>query len=518
VVTRGTSRSLTWGQILRIAADVIMIQFALLSAIAARFLWFVAFERAPMNVDIGEQLRHDLTSYLDSAWPLTIISISVAYLSGFYTYGRAYQGRYKALIVFQAVSQSYLLFAFMSYFARGELGISRTALVLAWFFTVVLLVASRIWSQVWHQVVHSERSGEQEHTGDGRNVLVIGGAGYIGSALLPKLLDRGYRVRVLDLLVYGTEPIESVIDHPNLEVVQGDFRHVDKVVEAMHGIDSVVHLGAIVGDPACDLDEQLTVEVNLTATRMIAQVAKGWGANRFIFASTCSVYGAGDEVLDERSQLNPISLYGRTKLVAEKVLRRMADENFSPTIVRFSTIYGLSGRTRFDLVVNLLAAKAKTESKITVFGGDQWRPFVHVDDAAKAVQMILDAPRELVGNEVFNVGSDEQNYKIAEIGELVAQYVPTAELMVSEDATDLRNYRVSFAKIRQTLDYHPEWTVESGIQQVLEAIAAGHVQDYRDARYSNVKFLREAAGDRLTATRDDLAHELATETSRASGG
>ncbi len=500
-------------------ADAIMIQFALLSAIAVRFLWFVAFERVPLNVDVGAQLRHDLTTYLESAWPLTIICLSVFYLSGFYTYGRAYQGKYKALIVFQAVTQSYLIFAFLSYFGRGSLSISRTALVLAWLFSVALLVASRLWSQLWHRMVHREREALRvQPSGEGRHVLVIGGAGYIGSALLPKLLDRGYHVRVLDLLVYGTDPIAHVIDHPNLEVVQGDFRHVDKVVESMHGIDSVVHLGAIVGDPACDLNEDLTVEVNLTATRMIAQVAKGWGAKRFVFASTCSVYGAGDEVLDERSQLNPVSLYGRTKLVAEKVLRRLADDTFSPTIVRFATIYGLSGRTRFDLVVNLLAAKAKTEGKITVFGGEQWRPFVHVDDAAHAVQMILDAPREVVGNQVFNVGSDEQNYKIREIGELVSQYVPTAELIVSDEATDLRNYRVSFAKIRHVLDFHPQWTVEQGIQQVLEAIASGQVKDYRDAIYSNVKFLREAAGDRLTPTKDDLVKELALESARHTTG
>jgi len=497
-------------------ADAVMIQFALLAAIAVRFLWFVAIESVPLNLDVGEQLRHDLTTYLDSAWPLTIISLSIFYLSGFYTYGRAYQGKYKALIVTQAVSQSYLVFAFFSYFGRGSLGISRTALVLAWFFSVALLVTSRIWSHVWRQLVHSEHESRGLlHTGEGRNVLVIGGAGYIGSALLPKLLDEGYHVRVLDLLVYGTEPIEHVMNHPNLEVLHGDFRQVNQVVEAMHGIDSVVHLGAIVGDPACDLDEELTVEVNLTATRMIAEVAKGLGARRFIFASTCSVYGAGDEILDERSQLNPVSLYGRTKLVAERVLRRLADGNFSPTVVRFATIYGLSGRTRFDLVVNLLAAKAKTEGLITVFGGEQWRPFVHVDDAAHAVQMILDAPREAVGNQVFNVGSDEQNYKIAEVGELIAQYVPSAELIVNDEATDLRNYRVSFAKIHHQLGFAPAWTVEGGIQQVLEAIATGHVQDYREAKYSNVKFLRDAGGSsRLTHTKDDLSRELAIEAAK----
>ena len=157
-----------------------------------------------------------------------------------------------------------------------------------------------------------------------RRVLVIGGGGYIGSALLPKLLDAGYHVRLLDLLLYSTEPIQDVLSHPDLEVIQADFRQVDRVVEAMQDVDAVIHLGAIVGDPACALDEELTIEVNLMATRMIAEVAKGSGINRFIFASTCSVYGASDELLDEYSALNPVSLYARSKIASEQVLKNLA--------------------------------------------------------------------------------------------------------------------------------------------------------------------------------------------------
>ena len=231
----------------------------------------------------------------------------------------------------------------------------------------------------------------------GRHILVIGGAGYIGSALLPKLLDKGYRVRLLDLLLFDTDPISAILGHPNLEIVQGDFRHVGKIVEAMQGVDSVVHLGAIVGDPACELDRELTTEVNLSATRMVAEVAKLCGIERFVFASTCSVYGACDELLDERSTTKPVSHYGNTKLAAERVLREMADQRFAPTVLRFATIYGLSGRTRFDLVVNLLTAKAKIDGRITVNGGNQWRPFVHVDDAALAVARVLEVPTRIGG-------------------------------------------------------------------------------------------------------------------------
>jgi nucleoside-diphosphate-sugar epimerase len=339
-----------------------------------------------------------------------------------------------------------------------------------------------------------------------RTVLVIGGAGYIGSALLPKLLKQGYRVRLLDLMIFGDEPIRHVIDDPNLEVRQGDFRHVEQVAEALQGVDAVVHLGAIVGDPACNLDEELTIEVNLTATRMIAELAKAAGVERFIFASTCSVYGACDEVLDERSLVKPISLYGHTKLASERVLMSMVSDRFKPTVVRFATIYGLSGRTRFDLVVNLLTAKAKIEGKITVNGGDQWRPFVHVDDAALAVSSILGAPLENVAHQIFNVGSNEQNYTISQIGELVHDAVFTAELVVNADDTDRRNYRVNFSKIQNILGFTPQWTVPQGIQQVLDAIANGDVHDYSDPRYSNVKFLSEKRTDRLV--RNNWAQEL----------
>jgi len=311
--------------------------------------------------------------------------------------------------------------------------------------------------------------------------------------LLPRLLERGYRVRLLDLLLFGKEPIAHVLHHPNLEIIQADFRQVDKVVEAMRGVDTVVHLGGLVGDPACALDENLTIEINLVATRTIAEIAKGMHVRRFIFASTCSVYGASDQVLDERSNLNPVSLYARSKIASEQVLHQLQSDDFSVVILRFGTIYGLSGRTRFDLVVNLLTAKAVVDKKITVFGGDQWRPFVHVDDAARAVMLAVEAPKERVHNETFNVGSNEGNMTLGMVGELVKKLVPDAELIDSGRDGDRRNYRVDFSKIRNRLGFEPQWTVEQGIQQVIEALKSGKVRDYRAAMYSNVKYLTEGA-------------------------
>jgi nucleoside-diphosphate-sugar epimerase len=216
-------------------------------------------------------------------------------------------------------------------------------------------------------------------------------------------------------------------------------------------------------------------------------------------------------MLDERSILNPVSLYARSKIASERVLTKMADERFSPVILRFGTIYGLSGRTRFDLVINLLAAKAVVDGKITIFGGEQWRPFIHVDDVALSILKVLEAPLSLVRNQVFNVGSDEQNYRIQQIGETIHRLVPTAQLINMGSDTDRRNYRVSFAKIRRILDFVPQWSVEQGVQQVISAIETGKVQDYRDRKYSNYEFLREEGVSRLLRNGSHWAYELLNE-------
>jgi len=335
------------------------------------------------------------------------------------------------------------------------------------------------------EIFHEER----------KPVLLIGGAGYIGSGLLPKLLDSGYRVRLLDAFLYGDDPIARWKDHPNLEVVNADFRRVDVVVRAMQGVQAVIHLGAIVGDPACALDEELTIETNLLATRMIAEVTKGQGIERFIFASSCSVYGASDSFLHEDSALHPVSLYARSKIACENVLLDMKTDTFRPVILRFSTIYGLSGRIRFDLVVNLLTAKAIVDKAITVFGSDQWRPFLHVDDAALAVHCALKAPEHALRQMIFNVGSDDQNYTLGDVGRLIKSLVPAADLQFYDnDSIDRRNYRVDFSRINRCMTFATAWKLEDGIHQVIDTIRSGHIKDYRSPLYSNARFLSEEIG------------------------
>jgi nucleoside-diphosphate-sugar epimerase len=201
-------------------------------------------------------------------------------------------------------------------------------------------------------------------------------------------------------------------------------------------------------------------------------------------------------------------LYARSKIASEKVLLKMTGESFTPVILRFGTIYGLSGRTRFDLVVNLLSAKALVDGEITIHGGNQWRPFLHVDDAALAITRILMAPREQVRNQIYNVGSNEQNYTINQVGEFVAKQVPDAKIIYLGDDSDKRNYWVNFNKIRDDLDFQPAWQIEDGIKQVVEAIRSGKVDDYRNARYSNVKFLSEEGLFRLAKTENGWAYQL----------
>jgi nucleoside-diphosphate-sugar epimerase len=502
---------LTQEQMIRILSDVLLINFSLLAALALRFFYLVALELEDQT-RYGAIFRAYVRGYTRNAWLLTVICIVTFYVTGFYTHGRFYTGRYKAFVVAQSVSLSYLLFLCSTFFIGESIELPRGALLLGWLLTALVLVGTRVWTLLWRRVTRAERYySAQPIRPKAQNVLVIGGAGYIGSALLTKLLKKGYKVRLLDLLLYGSDPIREMLDHPNLEVVQADFRHVDKVVEAMREVDAVIHLGGIVGDPACALDEELTIEINLMATRMIAEVAKGSGVNRFIFASTCSVYGANDAVLDEHSALNPVSLYARSKIASEQVLVRMADDRFAPTFLRFGTIYGLSGRTRFDLVANLLTAQAIVNQRITVYGGDQWRPFLHVDDAALAVLKTLEAPISLVHNEFFNVGSNEQNFTILQVGELIQGLVPTAQLVELGANGDRRNYRVNFAKIRNTLNFTPQWNLEKGVRQVIEVIASGKVEDYTDSKYSNVKFLDEASKTQMIPRVNGWAYELIKE-------
>ncbi len=322
-----------------------------------------------------------------------------------------------------------------------------------------------------------------------RRVLVLGGAGYLGSVLVWQLLEMGRLVRVLDSFMFGEKALDGVRSHPNLEVVRGDVRDVGVVVRCMRGCEAVIHLAGIVGDPACDENKELAVEVNRAATRMLANVARECGVRRFIFASSCSVYGASDLFVNEESAVNPLSVYSETKIDSEGILLGAKTATFAPTILRFSTLFGLSPRMRFDLVANLFVARAVFMGSVMVINGDQWRPLLHVQDAARACVASLEAAAKSVSGEVFNVGAADLNLQIGELGRVVAQVIPQVKIETVQ-TEDPRNYRVTFDKIRERLDFVCWKTMESGIREIYGSIRAGLITDFTTAQFNNQFALR----------------------------
>jgi nucleoside-diphosphate-sugar epimerase len=323
------------------------------------------------------------------------------------------------------------------------------------------------------------------------NVLVTGGAGYIGSILVRRLLDDGYGVRALDSLHFGESSIASLLEHPGFELIREDFRHPESLMRAAQGMDAVIHLGAIVGDPACKLDSELTIETNLEATALLKGVCQEVGISRFLFASTCSVYGASPHLLDEESAPAPISLYACTKLDAEQVLLTEPTTDFAPTILRLGTAFGWSYRPRFDLVVNQMTARAFFEHRITVFNQTQWRPFVHVDDIARAFIACLKAPASAVAYEIFNVGANPLNATLGELASLVAKEISGTRIQYVEKVADHRNYRVCFDKISRTLGFTCLHTLADGIAEIKRPVEKGVVVNFLEPKYHNDRTLQQ---------------------------
>jgi nucleoside-diphosphate-sugar epimerase len=342
-----------------------------------------------------------------------------------------------------------------------------------------------------HELLGDSPGGHPVGDGAPRRILVTGGAGYIGSHLTRLLLQRGYHVRVLDRFDYGRSGIAGLEGEGRLELIAGDICNSRDVNRAIRGVEGVVALAAIVGDPACNLDPEETVNLNYTATKILIEACSFYGVRRLVFASSCSVYGASnDTLLTERSRLNPVSLYARTRVLSENIIfDRWGD--VEPVVLRLSTVFGLSPRMRFDLVVNTFTAQAVVDGRITIFGGNQWRPNVHCRDAARAFALALEAPAAAAAGEIFNVGGESLNHRIDELGALVAEHVGNVEVARCEDSSDPRNYRVSFEKIRSVIGFVPERSVADGIREVAAALRADPaLRHYCDAVYHNVQALR----------------------------
>ncbi len=324
-------------------------------------------------------------------------------------------------------------------------------------------------------------------------VLVTGNKGYIGTAMVPMLQEAGHEVVGLDSDLYCNSLYGPKLDQV-IEITK-DVRDAEK--DDLKGFDAIVHLAGLSNDSLGDLNPELTYDINYHASIRLAEISKAVGVSRFVFASSCSNYGAaGDDIKDENGELNPITPYAISKVLVERDLRGLADDSFSPVFMRNATAYGVSPKMRFDLVVNNLTAWAYTTGQVLLKSdGKPWRPLVHIEDISRAVIAVLDAPKEAIHNQAINIGMDSENYQIFQLAEFVKSIVPNCEIKFAEGAEpDQRNYRVTFAKYRQMFSKYPlRWTVSRGIRQIYDSYRTFGLQKdvYEGPKYKRVAQIKQ---------------------------
>ena len=300
-------------------------------------------------------------------------------------------------------------------------------------------------------------------------VLVTGAGGYIGSVLVPTLLQDGFEVIAFDRFLFGKETLQ---EQRNLTILEGDIRSVeDSLLKEVYGI---IDLAALANDPKKILDPSNTHSINYQGRASLAKKAKDAGVQRYIFPSTCSIYGYQDNVVNEESKVNPLTEYAIANYQAEQEILPLADSRFIVTILRQATVYGLSPRMRFDLLINQMVKGIHKTGKVPIAGlGAHWRPFVHVRDTSRAMSMILKADKELVNKGLFNVGSNEQNYQILSLGEKIASALNLQFEKESYEDPDTRSYKVDFSKIKKALGFKPLHNAETGAVEIWDAIKGG---------------------------------------------
>ena len=326
-----------------------------------------------------------------------------------------------------------------------------------------------------------------------KNILVTGGAGYVGSGLLRELLLKGYNVTCIDNLLFGGESLLDIWHNKNFTFYKCDINDSQKLDEVFlkNNFDGVIHLAAIVGDPACKINSDLAIKTNFESSKNLLEKSKNSEVSKFIFASTCSNYGKMDDpeaYVDENSKLAPVSLYAELKVKFEKyMLGEMKKlDGFSPTSLRFSTVYGLSPRMRFDLTVNEFTKDLALGKELVIFGEQFWRPYCHVKDFSNAFITVLKSPNEKVAYNVFNVGDTKENYTKQMIVNEIKKVLPNSKIKYVQKNEDPRDYRVNCDKIKKELGFKISMTVPDGIKEIKRVIQENLIQDPEDQKYYNI--------------------------------
>ncbi len=321
-------------------------------------------------------------------------------------------------------------------------------------------------------------------------VMVTGAAGYIGSVLVNQLLSKGYDVLGVDCLMFGGDSIIGFYNHPRFSFVKADVRDIETIKPLLSEVDAIVHLAAIVGDPACAKQPDLAESINWEGSKQLLEAAhQEKRVKRFIFASTCSNYGKmeGDEMITEESPLKPVSLYAELKVKFEKhMLNGSYREDFCPTALRFATVYGLSPRLRFDLTVNEFTRDVALGKELVIFGEQFWRPYCHVEDLARACVAVIEASPDKVKQNVFNVGDTKENYQKKMLAKELQKLIPDMVVKYVEKNEDPRDYRVAFEKIKNTLGFKITKTVPDGMKEIIQILRDGIISDPYNQKYKNI--------------------------------
>lgn len=322
----------------------------------------------------------------------------------------------------------------------------------------------------------------KKKTTNKKKILLIGGAGYIGSVLAKNLAEHKFEVTIFDKFIYG----KNHLNKKKYKLVEGDTNNIEQLFQSIKDTDIVIHLAELVGDPLCALRPENTYKTNFLSTLAISNICKNLKIEKFIYFSSCSVYGASlnEKILKETSSLNPVSIYAKIKLMCEKAIMQNADTFFNPTIIRLGTVFGYSPRMRLDLVVNILVYNALNFKKIKINGGDQWRPFVHLEDISEAVVKIILSRKLNTQKRIYNIVG--QNFKLIEVAQIIKKILPATHIVISKKTVDKRNYRVSGLKAKKKLKFTSKINLEDGIKNLIEDFKKKRIKNHKSKQYYNI--------------------------------